>query len=295
MDQRAPVRCLRVRPPGLRKDTIADVERYVIRGGQQGYERLRLLSRDRWPDTSALFERASLRQGMRCIDVGCGGGEVSFEIARLVGPDGRVTGVDIDETKISLARQAAAEREFKNVEFRVLNVNDWNEAGAYDIVYCRFLLQHLSHPVGLLQRMWAAVRPGGAIIVEDADFDGWFCHPPNEGFDFFLRAYSQVIARRGGDHAIGRKLYAYFLDAGVPDPNVHLVQSLHIADEGKMLALSTFDASADAILAEGVASDSEMKAALASLAQFSGEAGTLIGGPRVFQLWARRQQVAPGK
>jgi SAM-dependent methyltransferase len=94
----------------------------------------------------------------------------------------------------------------------------WNEASAYDVVYTRFLLHHLSRPVELLRRMWAAVRPGGVIIVEDADFDGWFCHPPNEGFDFFLRAYRQVVARRGGDHAAGRKLHAYFTAAGIPDP-----------------------------------------------------------------------------
>ena len=45
------------------------------------------------------------------------------------------------------------------------------------------------------------------MIVEDADFDGWCCHPPNAGFDFFVRAYAEVIRRRGGDHATGRKLY----------------------------------------------------------------------------------------
>jgi SAM-dependent methyltransferase len=264
------------------------VERYVIRGGQRGCERLRLLARERWPDTSALFGRAGLSPGLRCIDVGCGGGEVSFEIARLVGPDGSVTGIDMDETKISLARQAAAERGVANVGFVVLNVNDWHEASAYDIVYSRFLLHHLSRPVELLRRMRAAVRPGGAILVEDADFDGWFCHPPNEGFDFFLRAYREVIARWGGDHAIGRKLPAYFAAAGVPDPNVNLVQPLYRAGEGKTLALSTLDATADAIIAEGVASDGEVQAALASLAQFTHDAGTLIGGPRIFQLWSRR-------
>ena len=52
---------------GLAKDTIVGVERYVIRGGREGYERLQLLARDRWPDTSALFERAGLGRGMRCI------------------------------------------------------------------------------------------------------------------------------------------------------------------------------------------------------------------------------------
>jgi ubiquinone/menaquinone biosynthesis C-methylase UbiE len=62
------------------------MEPYVIRGGKQGYERLLVLARDRWPDTAALFARAGVSPGMRCIDLGCGGGEVTLEIAELVAP-----------------------------------------------------------------------------------------------------------------------------------------------------------------------------------------------------------------
>lgn len=266
------------------------MERYVIRGGRAGYDRLQLLARDRWPDTRALFARAGVGAGMRCVDLGCGGGEVTFEIARLIAPNGVVVGVDMDEVKLALAREAAASRGITNVEFRALNVNAWDEPSAYDIVYCRFLLQHLSQPLALLRRMWAAVRPGGVIIVEDADFDGWCCHPPNEGFAFFLRTYAQALARRGGDHATGRKLYAHFLAAGIRDANVSLVYPLRIAGEGKTLALATLEASSDSILAEGLASAEELNTALADLAAFTADSHSLIAGPRIFQLWARRER-----
>ena len=174
------------------------MERYVIRGGRAGYDRLQVLTRDRWPTTRALFARAGVGAGMRCVDLGCGGGEVTFELAKLVAPGGDVVGVDMDEVKLALARDAAADRGITNVEFRALNVNAWDEPAAYDVVYGRFLLQHLREPVALLRRMWAAVRPGGVIVVEDADFDGWGCHPANVGFAFFVRAYREVIAHWGG-------------------------------------------------------------------------------------------------
>jgi ubiquinone/menaquinone biosynthesis C-methylase UbiE len=80
------------------------VERYVIRGGREGYKRLQLLARARWPDTSDLFERVGIQPGMRCLDVGCGGGEVTFEIARMIGPEGSVVGIDIDEGRARRAR-----------------------------------------------------------------------------------------------------------------------------------------------------------------------------------------------
>lgn len=79
--------------------------------------------------------------------------------------------------------------------------------------------------------MWASVPAGGTVIVEDADFDGWCCHPSNEGFEFFLRAYAEVVRRRGGDHATGRGPFAYFLEAGIPMPQVALVQSVSVAEE----------------------------------------------------------------
>ncbi len=265
------------------------VERYVIRGGREGYDRLLLLARASWPDTAALFGRAGLRPGMKCIDLGCGGGEVTFEIARLVEPGGSVTGVDMDEVKLGLARKAAVERGVGNVEFLAGNVNEWHEPNAYDVVYARFLLQHVSQPVNVLRRMWAAVRSGGRVIVEDPDFDGWCCHPPNAGFDFFVRAYAEVIRRRGGDHASGRKMYQYFLEAGIPAPQVALVQSVAVSGEGKELAWSTLDATGEAIVSEGVATSGELAAALASLRQFTDDDTTLIARPRVFQLWSARQ------
>ena len=265
------------------------VERYVIRGGREGYNRLLALARVSWPDTAALFGRAGICSGMRCVDLGCGGGQVTLEMARLVASGGSVTGVDMDEVKLGLARKAAMDRGVGNVEFLAGNVSNWDEPDAYDVVYSRFLLQHLSEPVELLRRMWAAARTGGRVIVEDADFDGWCCHPPNEGFDFFVRAYAEVIRRRGGDHATGRKLYQYFLQAGIPAPQVALVQSVCVSGESKELAWSTLDATSEAILSQGVATSDELTAALASLRQFTDDQATLIARPRVFQLWSARE------
>ena len=266
---------------------IAAMSGHVIRGGKPGYDRLLLLARERWADTSALLEQAGVGAGARCIDIGCGGGAVALELARLVAPGGTVVGIDADEVKLALARRAAAERQAGNVEFTALDVRDWDGLGAYDVVYSRFLLQHLGEPGSLLRRMWAAVAAGGVLIVEDADFDGCCCGPPNEAFALFLDTYRQVLARRGGDHAIGRKLYRCALAAGIPHPQVRLVQPVH-QGEAKMLMWSTLEATADAVIAEGLATRDQITTALASLRQYSDNPHTLICGPRVFQLWARR-------
>jgi ubiquinone/menaquinone biosynthesis C-methylase UbiE len=262
--------------------------RYVIRGGKQGYDRLQVLHRSRWPDTARLLERVGAAPGMRCIDLGCGGGEVTFELARLVGPTGHVIGVDMDEVKLALARDSKTAQTLPNVEFRAADVNQWDDPGPYDLVFCRFLLQHLRRPVDLLRHMWVAVGPGGAIAVEDGDFDGQFCEPPNEAFAAHERMYRQVLERRGGDPTFGRKLFGAFLEAGIPRPDIRLVQAVHSEGEAKTLATLTLQAIADAVVDEGVATPVEVDETLAGLEAFVVDPETLVAQPRIFQVSRRR-------
>src|SRR5579864_4368147 len=240
------------------------VERYVIRGGERGYERLQLLARERWPATAALLDRAGLAPGMATVDLGCGGGNVTMEISRLISP-ALATGIDMDEVKLALAREAAAAAGIDNVEFRAMNLHDWHEPASYDVVYARFVLQHLSQPVRMLRQMWDAVRPGGVIVVEDADFDGWACYPPSSGLDIFTRTYAEVIRRSGGDHSMARKLYSYFMEAGIGRPEVQVNQPVYIEGEGKTLPWTTLGATADLIVAESIASRDDVEGALRDL------------------------------
>jgi SAM-dependent methyltransferase len=217
-----------------------------------------------------------------------------MELARLVGPSGRVVGVDMDDVKLALAREAAAERGIQGVEFRAMNVYDWAEPRAYDMVYCRFLLQHLSRPVDVLRTMWDGVRAGGVIVVEDADFEGSFCDPPNAGFAFWVDAYQQVLRRHGGDPLSGRKLHRRFLAAGIPRPDLSVSQLTSVDGESKLLPHSTIAATADAIVDEGIATRAEVDSALADLLDFAADPGSVCGSPRTVQAWSRRASQAPG-
>jgi ubiquinone/menaquinone biosynthesis C-methylase UbiE len=264
------------------------VEQYVIRGGQPGYERLQVLARAWWPLTSVLFDRIGLGPGMRCLDLGCGSGDVTFEMARRVGPDSQVIGIDMDEVKLALAREAAAARGLDNVEFQAMSVYDWTEPDAYDFVYCRFLLQHLGRPVDVLRAMWAAVRPGGVIVAGDADFEGSFCYPPNEAFDFWVESFQRVLERRGGDPQMGRKLHTSFAQAGIPEPDLDVGQHVQLRGEAKTMPYLTIEATADAIVAEGVATAEQVRAALDELAAFAVDPTSICGSPRMVHAWSRR-------
>jgi len=264
------------------------MDRYVISGGRVGYDRLKLLASAHRQSTISLLQRAGVGLGMTCVDVGCGGGEVSFDLSGVVGPVGRVTGIDMDKGVLDLAKEEARIRRLDNVDFVRADVTEWDEPGAYDVAYSRFLLEHLQDPVDLLRRMYRSLRPGGTLIVEDADFDGFFCHPADEGFAFFTWAYKSVLTRRGGDPTIGRKLSAVAEAAQLPAGQLSAALPIWRAQEEKRLALATLEATAAAIESEQVASPQAIDAAISRLRDFTRDPSSVIGGPHIVQLWIRR-------
>ena len=225
---------------------------------------------------------------MRCLDVGCGGGAVTMDLARRVGAGGAAGGIDLDEVKLELARVAAVADGLANVEFRAMNVYELAEPQSFDVVYCRFVLQHLERPDEVLRATWAAVRPGGVLVVEDADFEGLFCDPPNDGFAFYARSYQQVLARHGGNPVVGRTLHRLFTEAGVSAPEFDVVMTVASDGDAKALPLLTLGATADLIVQDGIATRAEVDAASSSLAPFIADHATVIGSPRAFQAWSRR-------
>ena len=128
---------------------------YVIRGGSAGRERLRVLARVMWPTTSVLLERVGVAASSRCLDLGCGGGDVTVALARLA-PDGFVVGADMDEPQLDVARREAADAGLANVDYQVLDVmQPASDNEQFDLIYARFLLTHLPDPSLALTHMCA--------------------------------------------------------------------------------------------------------------------------------------------
>lgn len=262
---------------------------YIIRGGAEGKKRLEVLARVMWPTTSRLLAEAGLAPGMTCLDLGCGGGDVTLQLATSVGPRGQVIGVDMDEIKLDLARQTAAQMGLANVQFRRLNVQDWAEESQYDCIYCRFLLTHLADPLHMLRQMLRAVRPGGMAVVEDIEAGSSFCYPHCPGFDAFVRLYRAAAARQGADADIGPKLHGMMLDAGWRNVKINVIQPTFASGEGKQIPVLTLINITDSILAGKLATEAELQSTVDDLTRFTDDPRTLISLPRVFQVWGRRE------
>ena len=266
---------------------MAATTTYIIRGGVAGRERLRVLSRVMAPMTARHLERAGVAPGARCLDVGCGGGDVTLMLAALAGPEGEAVGVDVDEVKLQLARDEADDAGVGNVEYRHAAVDELPADGAFDVAYARFLLTHLPDPAAALRHMIAAVRPGGVVAVQDIDYSGGFCHPASAAYDCFWDLYPRLAAHRGVDANIGPRLPVLFAEAGLAEIGVHMEQPAGFDPDTKLLSALTLESIADAAVAAGLAETEEIDALVRELHGFAARPDTLLSLPRVVQVWAR--------
>jgi SAM-dependent methyltransferase len=226
---------------------------------------------------------------MRCLDLGCGGGDVSLLMAELVGEHGAVVGTDIDPVKIDLARHDARARRLHHVEFRVESASELDEGDAYDLAYARLLLTHVHDPADVLRRMVTSTKPGGAVVVEDLDHSSVFAHPRCSALEQYVDIFNQAVRARGGDPEIGPKLVSMFDDVGLTDLELSIVQPAFFNGPAKRIHQITLENVAESVSASGLATLDELATLADELEHFAADPTSIISFPRIFQVIGRRR------
>jgi SAM-dependent methyltransferase len=159
-------------------------------------------------DNSAAYLAPYLTPGTNVLDVGCGPGTITADIAARVAP-GRVLGIDASADVIA---DAQANNRAANLEFAVGDLYALD--GTYDIVHAHQVLQHLPDPVGALRSMRNACRPGGIVAARDGDYAGFRWYPDEPALDAWLALYERIARHNGGEPDAGRFLLAWARAAG---------------------------------------------------------------------------------
>lgn len=196
-------------------------ERYVMGRTSAEYERLRRQAAALEPSTAALLDRIGLTAGMRCLDVGCGPGEVMRLMGQRVGAGGRVVGIDLDAglgNEAASILRAAGGSQFDFVGGDIHEI-DSIPGAPFDLVYARLVLIHSPNPQSLLRAMYRWVKPGGFLVVQDYDFRTLDAYPRSEPIEAFRRVFQAVFERAGLDTRIGHKLPWHFVEAGLGAPD----------------------------------------------------------------------------
>lgn len=266
--------------------TRAVLDSYAIGGGLEGKRRLDLLAEIMRPTTRRLFEEVGVGPGQACLDIGCGGGHVTLDLAELVGPTGQVTGVDVDHAILELARHDATTAGVENVVFQAMDARSI-EDGPFDLIYARFVLSHVERPDELLDHLATLLSDGGAMVVEDIDFSGCFCHPLDQAYDRFVELYVAAVEAGGGDANLGRRLPSLVNGTTLRDVRWNVFQIVHSEGPHKQMQAVTMERIGPALLRHGLATEAEIEEILDGMRAFAADPQTLVALPRMVQVWGR--------
>jgi len=176
-----------------------------------------VLRSHRWrtAENSAAYLLPHLKPHMRVLDVGCGPGTITADLADRV-PDGHVTGIDTVPDILGQAREHAGDR--KNVDFTTGDVYalDYPD-DTFCVVHAHQVLQHLRDPVRALREMRRVCKPGGLVAARDGDYGAMVWYPDNPVLDGWLALYHDVARANGGEPDAGRRLHVWAREAGFTD------------------------------------------------------------------------------
>lgn len=167
---------------------------------------------------SVAFALPYVRRDSRVLDVGCGPGSITLDLAAAVagagGAASQVIGVENTTAPVEAARDLARRRGigavFMTGDAHALPFPD----GTFDLVVAHQVLQHLADPVAALRDFARVAAPGGVVAVRDADYGGMFFHPQPDGLLEWRRDYRRRARDNGGEPDAGRRLTAWARAAG---------------------------------------------------------------------------------
>lgn len=210
------------------------------------------------PGTLRQFDACGVTAGWRCWEVGAGGPSLVRKMAGLVGRTGRVLATDIDTSRLAEAVE-------ENVETRDHDVAHASPPGnGFDLVHARLVLVHVDDRKRAFENMLASLRPGGWLVIEDADpeLQPLSCmdarEPGQKLANKIRHGFRTLLAARGVDLAFGRKLSRLFREFGLECISADAYFPVAMP-ECIALEVATINMIRDELLINEIATDAEIE------------------------------------
>lgn len=178
-----------------------------------GEEFLQVLKR-RSAETHAADLLPRLRSGMRVLDFGCGQGTISVGLAKAVDP-GELHGIDVEDSQVAAATEAARAGGHENAHFRAGDVTDLPfEDEWFDVVHCNAVLMHVPDTNAALAEIARVLKPGGMVSVRELNTASSFMTPDFGNLDGAWQAYATLLTANGGHPQMGTEIKGILHTAG---------------------------------------------------------------------------------
>jgi len=156
----------------------------------------------------SIWERAGIRAGHSVLDIGCGPGYTSADLAGVVTPKGRVVAIDESPLYIEHLKQRQRSRAEAAIDARVGDVQRLSfDKDSFDAAYQRWVLCFVKDPEAVIRGVAHALKPGGVFAIQDyIHYEGILLAPLSAPFQRFIRVVAEAWRDHGGDTEIGLRL-----------------------------------------------------------------------------------------
>ena len=242
-------------------------------------------------ETFDLWERAGVGPGAHVLDVGCGPGHATFDLAQLVTHSGRVVAVDESERFIRYLTAQAGVRGVVNIDASVQDVQDLRVAeGSVDFAYARWVLCFTPRPADVVAGVARTLKPGGRFLIQDyTHWQALFLSPPSEAFLEVLRATDEAWRGSGGDSEIGQRLPALLDRNGIRVESIRPLQRVARPHEPLWQWPTSFFSNWGPLLVErGLLRPNAFKAFMADWERISRDENAFFWTPSMVEIIGRR-------
>lgn len=222
--------------------------------------------------------------GDRVLEVGSGLGILAAGVASAA--EVRVVGVELSAAQVARSPRGVR-TDYVQGDAHALSFGD----GVFDLVYARYVLEHVADPGAVLAEMRRVLRPGGRVAVTENDVSLLRLDPPCPSFNVVGDAFAKLQRDLGGDGLIGRRLFGLFHRAGFRAIELSVQPEVHWAGSPNWWSwvqniIGNVESARSALVDQGLASASAIDRAVAELAELAGRSD----GSSVF-VWNRARAV----
>lgn len=263
---------------------------YVLGDGNAEHARLERQAGALQDLTRTLLTAAGVSPGMRVLDIGCGMGDVSLLASELVGPAGRVTGIDRDTAALAKAKARAEAAGAANVTFLAGDIVGSDLPRGFDAIVGRLVLMYVPDASALLRELKAKVVHGGVMAFHEIVLPYARSVPPVPCFEDAIAKMCETFAGAGANPTMGLSLDRAFRDAGLlPLSTGGVVMDGQGEGFCPAWVAQTAGSLLPAMVRLGVSTESDMDVATLEDRVRSGarEASSIILGPLMVGTWAR--------
>ena len=253
-------------------------------------DRLRRQSEELRALSAALLDRVGVGRGWNAIDLGCGPSGIIDLLAGRVGPEGHLTGLDVNPANVALARDFTDELGLVNAD---VAEGDARRTGlppsSFDLAHARTLLVTIPDPAAVVAEMVRLVRPGGWVAAVEPDGGGSVCYPPHPAWDRLSLIYWSSWQSDGADLFIGRRLPELLRQAGLVDIGVEARAEIYPAGHSRRtVGPDLIRSMRPKIVERGIASEQELDELDKAVREHFNDPHTLGMPNLLFLAWGRK-------